>query len=41
MKKIIAITSLVILTVATGCKKDSEFLNVQPFQPAYQRAVFY
>jgi hypothetical protein len=31
MKKIIAIFSLVALTVATGCKKDSEFLDVQPF----------
>lgn len=31
MKKILAITSLSILTVLTGCKKDSEFLNVTPF----------
>jgi starch-binding outer membrane protein, SusD/RagB family len=31
MKKIIVIFSLVILTVAGGCKKDKEFLDVQPF----------
>ena len=31
MKKITAIASLVLLTAISGCKKDSEFLDVQPF----------
>lgn len=31
MKKIAAIVSLGLLTAAGGCKKDSDFLDVQPF----------
>lgn len=31
MKKIYVIISLSVLIAATGCKKDSEFLNVTPF----------
>jgi starch-binding outer membrane protein, SusD/RagB family len=31
MKKILALTSLAVLLMVTGCKKDSEFLNVTPF----------
>ncbi len=31
MKKILIITSLTVLLGLTGCKKDSEFLNVTPF----------
>ncbi len=31
MKKLIAIASLALLTAVSGCKKDSDFLDVQPF----------
>ncbi len=31
MKKILSIASLSFLFTITGCKKDSEFLNVTPF----------
>lgn len=40
MKKIAAVVSFTVLTAVIGCKKDSEFLDVQPFNVVTNELTF-